>query len=225
MTMIVLAQAGEKILLAEKILAVVGGAVMGGLFVGLLTQLLTRAFTAQKLPRWSQLTVQLLGAVIGGWLVALWVLGGGGAGLGGAGGWGLGSGPGAGQGEKIAEISKKDDREKDNGSESKAPANESMRIEVLGRAALSESDLRAERWYRIETGEGWRLRTFAEIKEAIKDRQHDNPPLRRIEIVLYKDSPDKQLPVVSQLRTWAGDLNDGKMKVDISQPDADAPRK
>lgn len=225
MTRIVLAQAGEKILLAEKILAVVGGAVMGGLLIGFLTQLLTRAFTAQKLPRWSQLTVRLLGAVIGGWLVALWVLGGGGAGFGGAGGWGLGSGPGSGQGEKIAEISKKGDREKENGNESKAPTTESMRIEVLGRAALSESDVRAERWYRIETGQGWRLRTFAEIKEAIKDRQQEQPPLSRIEIVLYKDSPDKQLPVVSQLRTWAGDLNDGKMMVDISQPDADAPRK
>jgi hypothetical protein len=225
MTIIVLAQAGEKILLAEKILAVVGGAVMGGLLIGLLMQLLTRAFTAQKLPRWSQLTVRLLGAVIGGWLVALWVLGGGGAGFGGAGGWGFGSGPGPGKGEKTVEVSKNDGNGKKNGGEIKTPAGATMRIEVLGRAALSESDIRAERWYRIETDQGWRLLTFAEIKEAIKNRQQENSPLRRIEMVLYRDSPDKQLPVVSQLRTWASDLNDGKMKVDISQPDADAPRK
>jgi hypothetical protein len=222
MTRIVLAQAGEKILLAEKILAVVGGAVMGGLLVGLLVQLLTRAFTAQKLPRWSRLTVRLLGAVLGGWLVALWVLGGGGAGFGGAGGWGLGSGPGQGEGEKTVQVSKND---KKNRGESKTPAGETMRIEVLGLAALSKSDIGAERWYRIENGEGWRLLTFSEIKQAVKDRQQEQPPLRRIEIVLYKDSPDVRVPLVSGLQKWASDLNDGKMKVDISQPDADAPKK
>lgn len=225
MTAIVLAQAGAKILLAEKILAAVGGAVVGGLLVGLLTQLLTRAFTTQKLPRWPLLTVRLLGAVIGGWLVALWVLGGGGPGFGGAGGWGLGSGPGQGEGEKAAEVSKKDGDGKKNDGENKTPTDETMRIEVLGRGALSESDIRAERWYRIETDEGWRLLTFAEVKEAIKNRQQEQTPLRRIEMVLYNDSPDERVLVVSQLRTWAADLNGGKMKVDISQPDADAPRK
>ena len=225
MTAIVFAQAGEKILLAEKILAVVGGAVMGGLIVGVLAQLLTRAFTTQKLPRWPLLTVRLLGAVIGGWLVALWVLGGGGAGFGGVGGWGLGSGPGQGEGEKTVEVSKQNGEDKKNAHETKAPAGETMRIEVLGNAALSQADIQAERWYRIETDEGSQLLTFKEIQEAIKNRQQNQPRLRRIELVLYKDSPDKQTPVVSKLRTWAGELNAGKMKVDISQPDADAPRK
>ncbi|HTU20585.1 MAG TPA: hypothetical protein VMG10_21165 [Gemmataceae bacterium] len=225
MTAIVLAQAGEKILLAEKIFAVIGGAVMGGLVVGLLAQLLMRAFTTQKLPRWPLLTVRLIGAVIGGWLVALWVLGGGGAGFGGAGGWGLGSGPGQGDGQQTAEVGKQDGDDKKNGSETRTLAGGTMRIEVLGNAALSESDIQVGRRYRIDTDREWQLLTFAEIKDAIKKRQQEQPPLRRVEMVLYRDSPDKQLPVVSQLRTWASDLNGGKMKVDISQPDADAPRK
>lgn len=219
MTKIVVAQAGEKILLAEKLLAVIGGAVMGALLVGLLTQLLTRAFTAQKLPRWSQLTVRLLGAVLGGWLVALWVLGGGGA------GFGFGSGSGQTEGQKTGEVGNKDRDAKHAGNVWKAPVSEIMRIEVLNKNTLSESDSQAKRWYRIEMIEGLQLQTFAEIKQAIKNRQQENPPLLRIEIVLYKDSPDKQLPVVSDLQTWARELNDGKMKVDISQPDADAPRK
>jgi hypothetical protein len=225
MTAILFAQAGEKLLLAEKILAVVGGAVMGGLVVGLLTQLLTRAFTTQKLPRWPLLTVRLLGAVIGGWLVALWVLGGGGAGFGGAGGWGLGSGPGQGEGEKTVEVGKKNSEGKKNGGEAKTLAGETMRIEVLGRATLSEADIQAGRWYRIDTDEGSRLLTFKEVQETIKNRQKEQPPLRRIEMVLYKDSPDEHVPLVSQLRMWASDLSGGKMKVDISQPDADAPKK
>jgi hypothetical protein len=225
MTAIVFAQAGEKIVLAEKILAVVGGGVMGGLVVGLLAQLLARAFTTQRLARWPLLTVRLLGAVIGGWLVALWVLGGGGPGFGGQGGWGLGSGPGQGEREKTVEIGKNDNDGHKNERVQETPAGETLRIEVLGSAALPEADVRAERWYRLETAEGPRLLTFAEVKEAIKSRQEKSPPLRRIEMVLYKDSPDERVPLVSRLRTWAGDLNDGKMKVDLAQRDAEAPRK
>ncbi len=69
------------------------------------------------------------------------------------------------------------------------------------------------------------MRTFAEVKETVKNRQREQPPLRRIEIVLYKDSPDQRVPLVAQLKAWAADLDDGKMKVDVSQPDADAPMK
>jgi hypothetical protein len=202
-----------------KILAIVGGGVGGGLGLGLLAQLLMRAATIRNPPRWSLLTVRLLGCVICGWLVALWLFGGGGSGIGGSGGLGLGTGAGKGEGQKAAEIDKK------NKGTAEAAGEQTLRIEVLGRDALSESDIRAERWYRIETAQGPRLLTFAQIKEAVEKRQHEQPELRRIEIVLYKDSPDERVLIVSQLRTWAGDRKDGKMKVDISRPDSDAPRK
>jgi hypothetical protein len=219
----VLLAVGEQILLAEKILAVVGGAVVGGLVVGLLAQLVTRAFVMRKLPRMPLLVTRLLGAVIGGWLVTLWVLGGGGPGFGGIGGGWLGSG--TGEGEKTTQVAKKDGEVKKTNGEAKAPAAETLRIEVLGKGSLTKPDVDASRYYRIDTGEGPRLLTFAEVKEVVKKRQEEQPPLRRIEIVLYKDSPDERVPLVSQLKAWAGDLDGGKMKVDVSQPDADAPRK
>jgi hypothetical protein len=225
MTTAVFAGVGENVLLAEKILAVVGGAVVGALVVGLLVQLVTRAFTAQKLPRWAVLTVRLLGGVIGGWLVALWVLGGGGSGFGGLGGWSLGSGPGKGEGEKTTEIAKKDGEGKATPRDGQTPAAETLRIEVLGKASLSKADADASRYYRIDTGDGPRFLTFEEVKGAVKKRQGGEPPLRRIEIVLYKDSPDQRVPLVSRLKTWAADLEGGKMKVDVSQPDANAPIK
>lgn len=202
-----------------KILAIAGAAGGGGLGLGLLMQLLLRTATTRKPPRWSVLTVRLLGGVICGWLVALWLFGGGGSGIGGTGGMGLGSGAGVGDGEKTIQIGRK------NGGDEKASAGESLRIEVLGRTNLGESQIREERWYRIETTEGPRLLTFAEVKRAIRDRQQQPPPLRRIEIVLYKDSPDERVPIVSQLRTWAGDQDGGKMKVDILRSDNDAPGK
>lgn len=202
-----------------KVLAVVGGGVVGGLGLGLLAQLLMRTFTIGKSPRWSLLTIRLLSGAICAWLVALWLFGGGGSGVGGTGGWGFGSASSKGEDAKAIETGKKGD----NGKE--APPGETLRIEVLGNAALSASDRQAERWYRIETTTDSHLLTFAGVKEAIEKRQQDQPPLRRIEIVLYKDSPDEHVPIVNQLRTWAGDRTGGKMKVDISRRGNDAPRK
>jgi hypothetical protein len=201
-----------------KILAVAGSGAGGGLGLGLLAQLLLRTMALRKPPRWSVQVVRLLGGVICGWLVALWLFGGGGPGIGGTGGMGFGSGTGQGDGKKTVEVGKK------NGGTADTPSGQTLRIEVLGCAALAESDIRAEHWYRIETAEGPRLLTFAEVKEAIHKRQQEQP-LRRIEIVLYKDSPDERVPVVRQLQAWAGDQNGGKMKVDLLRPDTDAPRK
>jgi hypothetical protein len=199
-----------------KILAVIGSGAGGGLGLGLLAQLLLRTMTTRKPPRWSVQTVRLLGGVICAWLVALWLFGGGGSGIGGAGGLGLGSGEGHGEGKKSVETNKK------NGSTTETPSGETMQIVVLGRANLTESDINAERWYRIETAEGPRMLTFAEVKEVIRNRQREQPLLRRIEIVLYKDSPDERVPIVSQLRTWARDQNGGRMKVDLLRSDSDA---
>jgi hypothetical protein len=223
MTAAVLPAVGEQVLLAEKVLAVVGGAVVGGLVVGVLAQLLTRAFTAQKLSRGPSLVVRLLGAIICGWLVALWVFGGGGPGFGGLGGFGLGSGPDS--GAKTTEVAKKEGEGKKINGETKTPAAETLRIEVLGKDPLQKQDVDASRFYRIDSGDGPRLLTFEEIKEVVKKRQGEQPPLRRIEIVLYNDSPDKDVRLVRQLKAWAGELDSGKMKVDVSQPGANAPRK
>jgi hypothetical protein len=171
------------------------------------------------------LTVRLLGGIICGWLVALWLFGGGGPGIGGTGGWGFGSGSGKGDGEKTVEVGKKDSEDKKKDGEERTPADETLRIEVLGGDALKKAGKDTLHCYRVDMGEGPGLLTFDEVKEAVKKRQAKQPPLRRIEIVLYKDSPDERVPLVSQLRAWAAELNGGKMRVDISQPDANAPLK
>ncbi len=169
--------------------------------------------------------VRLLGGLICGWLVALWLFGGGGPGIGGMGGGWFGSGSGKGDGEKTTVIAKKDSDGKKTDADTKAPPAETLRIEVLGAGALKKQDVDVSRCYRIEVGEATRLLTFLEIKEAVKTRQQKQPPLRRIELVLYKDSPSEQGPLVSQLKAWARELDGSKMKVDLSKPDADAPLK
>lgn len=104
-----------------KILAVVGGGVAGGLGLGLLAQLSARAFSTKKMPPWPLRIVRLLGGVICGWLVALWLFGGGGAGIGGMGGWGFGSGEGKGDGEKTTEVAKKDGTDKKASGQARTP--------------------------------------------------------------------------------------------------------
>jgi hypothetical protein len=208
-----------------KILAVVGGGVLGGFGLSLLAQLLAKALTTKKLPPWPTVIVRVLGGVICGWLVYIWLFGGGGPGIGGMGGWFSGSGTGRGEGEKTTTTAKKEGEGKKTNGEAKSPSDQTLRIEVLGQEPLKKADVKGLRCYRLDVGDGPHYWTFTEVKEAVNKRRRQEPPLRRIEIVLYKDSPDEQVPLVSQLKAWAGELDDGKMKVDVSKPDAEAPMK
>jgi hypothetical protein len=202
-----------------KILAILGSGAGGALGMGLLARLLLPTMTLRKPPRWSILTVRLLGGGIGAGLAALWLFGGGGPGIGGTGGMGFGSGISQGSSAKTEEVGKKDD------TILETLVDQTLRIEVLGNAALTEPDIQAKRHYRIETAEGPRLLTFAEIRAAIQKRQQEQPPLRCIELVLYKDSPHETVPLVHDLREWVSDRHGGKIKMDIVKRDAEAPRK
>lgn len=212
-----------------KILAVVGGGVVGGMGLGLLAQLLARAFTTKKLPPWPVLTVRLLGGVICGWLVALWLFGGGGAGIGGMGGWGFGSGTGKGDGEKTTEQVKKEDSRQEGGGGTAIPDAEKMSIEVLSKHVLEKLGADEAHCYRVKLDDLQRPMTIQEVRNAIEERRKKQPPLRRIEIVLYKDdSPAETNDVVKSLKDWAKELKrngGGKMRVDVSRVDANAPLK
>lgn len=207
-----------------KILAVLGGAVGGGLALGFVAQLLMRAMTIRNPPRWSILTIRLLAGGICGWLLALWLFGGGGPGIGGTGGWGFGSGSGKGDGTKQEEITKKNSDGKTSDQAKQTRDSETLRIEVLGNAALSPQDSQAGRRYRLDMEQGT-LRTFAEVKDMVRKRRQEQPSLRYLEIVLYNDSPAEDNSLVSQLKSWGKDLNGGKMVVKTSKSNADAPRK
>ena len=214
-----------------RCLAVAGAAALGGILIGLLSQLIVKATTTRKLPPWPLNTIRVLGAVASGWLVALWLFGGGGPGIGGTGGWGFGSGSGRGEGDK--QLAEKDKDGKDKGAQGKdsttpVPADESLRVEVLGDPALMRiagTNFHPARCYRVAGAGGGKLLTLAEVKEAIMQRQ--SPPLRRLVLVLYTDSPEKQVGRVEVLKSWADDLvvrgTKDKLRVDFSEPDEAAP--
>ena len=67
-------------------LALAGGAAVGYLVVAAVLRLVGRFGMRERVPRFLQVGVRLLGAVAGGALVSLWLFGGG------TGGWGSGGG-------------------------------------------------------------------------------------------------------------------------------------
>lgn len=210
-----------------KVLAILGGAVVGALVVGFLTGLAVRGLTTRKMPLWARNVMRILGAVVGGWLVALWLFGGGGPGVGGTGGLGLGSGSGKGPTtEKGSGSGTSPTTHKRPGDTDGA----SLRVEVLGPDPLrklaggKQPDL--NQCYRVEAPEGPRLLTFERLKTFINERKMQPPPLRRLTVVLYKDSPVENRPVVTKLTEWARDQvteNGEKLEVPVLPLEKDAP--
>ena len=47
------------------------------------------------------------------------------------------------------------------------------------------------------------LLTLKEVEEYIKQRATEQPPLKALTIVLYKDGPARYVPKVSDLADWA----------------------
>jgi hypothetical protein len=191
-----------------KVLAVVGGAALGALLTGLLAQLLTRALTTQRLPTWPLNGARLGGGLLVGWLVWLWAFGPGGGGLGGPGGGGTGGG-----GDTTKKAGK-EPKEKDPPGKDKTPGKtapgtpaDTVRVEVLGTDVLrkiaggKEPDL--ERRYRLDGRGAGKLYTLEEVQARIAEVRRRDPALKKIQIVLYTDSPDKtNTDYVEPLAAW-----------------------
>lgn len=216
-----------------RVLAVVGGFAAAHVLGGWLARLLIKALFRRKLDGWPLWVVRLLSGVLGGWLVALLLFGGGGGGLGGPGGTGFG---GTGKGEGVDKESKRpldkatkpDDKDKDKSDDGAGPG-ETLVLEVLGEAPLRKLTPKgvvdATRCYRV-AGMPARVYGLDEIKALIRQRRAAEPPLSRLEIVVYKDSPDFARPQVAELAAWAREVKNDqgvRLRVDFSEPDRYAP--
>jgi hypothetical protein len=202
----------------ERLLAIVGGAAIGGFGLAWLVQMAVRGWTRQEVPRWAVMTLRVGGGVVAGWLVALMLYHGSGSGGGGGGWFGLG-----GDGDKKNEESAKD-KEKTPKDSDVTQSVLTMEIEVLGTGDESP------RRYRIRKKENdGPLLTRQEAVDAVKKRAAQEPTLKSVVIRLYEDSPAPDNAWVEQLRQEVGVLTtpDGK-RLDVSVPEPrkeKAPRK
>jgi hypothetical protein len=194
-------QLGEWVL---RGLAVAGGATVGGFGTGLLMQLIARLTVAKPLPKPAVNVLRILGALVAGCLVWMWVFGSGGPGfgLGGGGGrFGLGGhetgagGTGAGKNtDSGMETARSDGTDPTVGPGV-------LRVEVLG-----DRPEERERFYRLENSESKTRLTMKELQARINERKTQAPPLQTLVIVLYLDSPDKDKLQVRELQELALDL-------------------
>jgi hypothetical protein len=204
-------------------LAVAGAAFLGGLLTGVAVQLMVRGVTLSRVPRWILWALRVLGGVAAGLLVyTLLFRTGLGGGLGGIWGFGTpGSGQGhAGTGEGTVATTRETSPAPDTAraDRSTAPAGVgALRIEVLG--LWNGKPIDDGRVYRVE-GEEER-HDLAGVERLIEERKQAPSPLREIDVVITRDSPAQDKPLVQDLVSWA-QRNGLGVRLDLSAVTAPA---
>jgi hypothetical protein len=230
--------------LPVHLLAVIGAFTVGGFLGGWGVALAAKLAFNQKLPNWLSWAMRLLCGLVAGWLVWMWLFGPGGGGGGGGGWWPGGTGT-SGEKDKGSDktgkpdktpdpITPPKDKEPDNTGKPDGPgigSGEAIRVEVLGNGPLEKlsrgGKMDPEKRYRIADA-STTLRTFAEIKKLILERRSQTPPLRKLDVVIYLDSPDQASSPVKGLVEWARDIEPGlvgALEVEEKFPTRGAPLK
>lgn len=192
-------------MLVIKGLAVAGEGLVGYLGGGWGIRLLCRLVVHRRVPPKIVTMIQVLGMTTMGMLVYLWVFGVSQAGgLGGGGGWWPFGGK-AGQGDNVGTSSRPTDPPV-------APAQETLpqkptetvspeqgrsaQVRLLGGKRVVE-----QRFYQID-GETQAL-AWPDLRNRLEDLRQQKPPLKTIEILIFRDSVDRDNPAVTQLESWA----------------------
>jgi hypothetical protein len=174
-----------------KLLAVVGGAAVGGGFVGFVARRMARLVARREVPRRPMTALRGLGGIAGGWAIWLMVYSPGGSGLFGGGGSLFGErGSAASGGPEPAALDT---------TANVIPAAEggtTLRVTVLGGPRVVDG-----RFYLVESDS--KARTLAELKKIVKDRQGKSH-VRTIELLIYEDSVARSHAAVGDLERWAG---------------------
>jgi hypothetical protein len=202
-----------------KGLAVAGGVLVGAIGSGLLVQLLVRLTTTARVPKRVLQVVRVLGAAAGGLAVALFVFNSGGGPGGGGWGWFGGGGGGTGREGTVAAPAGPTARETpapaETGREPRGTAREevgTLRVEVLVDRRDNATAFRPE-------GSRELLR-LADLEKQLRFRRAQATPLRRLELVIYLDSPDRDSGAVKELLGWA--RREG-LETSIATPATNAP--
>lgn len=176
-----------------KILSVLGGAVLGAIFIRLLVGLLVRAFTRKQIPRPIKSVLSTLGGIAGALAVFLWVFGpGGGGGFGWGGGWGLFGQSGTGAGQHTGPATTGGSGPPDTRG---TPGAGTVQVHMLGGNRVVD-----DRFY-VLAGEP--PRTLPELQQVLIERRQLRPELQELEIVIHQDSVADRTPAVEQLKSWA----------------------
>jgi len=181
-------------MLALKVLAVVGGIAVGALGTGWLVKWLVRSVAFRDLsPSLTRYARVLGGLVLGGLVVVFVFKEGGLGGMGGSGGgwWPFGQ---SGAGTSTSAGSSTEKSDVDVKPLPPAPP-DTLRIQMRG-GKEAEDD---QRFYQID---GDPPRTWSELEKVLAERRKKSS-LKVIEIIIGKGSVDEQSDAVHELKNWA----------------------
>jgi hypothetical protein len=182
-------------LIVLKVLAVAGGALVGGLGCGFGGAALARLLYGGKLPRQVVTILQIVGGILSAWLVAFLVFWPGGEGTGGGGGGGTGQGTGPGSGGQT-------------GQTNPGATNTGSPVKVVDGAVLQVKVLRGggkdNPIYEIDVdGQPTKFK-LSDLLGQIKLKQKQDPGVSKIEVLLrWKETPDEDTDQVLALRKEA----------------------
>jgi hypothetical protein len=176
-----------------KVLAVAGGAAVGGLLTGAMVGVTIRKLLRRKQPPATRTFFRLLGGVAGGLAAGVLLF----TGLGGGGGWFGGAGPGDSKGDLTSTPAPHADVPTARAPETtNPPAPPPLRVVMLGGDLVRNGAA-----YRIE-GER-QPRTLADLKQVIEARTAAAPPAKALEILVYDNSVARGSVPVEDLDRWA----------------------
>ena len=174
-------------------LAVVGGAIFGGLLIGYLSKLLAPIFIGKELGPRMHRVMQILGAIGIGYLAYFLVSARGGSGDGDGNGKGGGKG-GTGGTHPTVKEGKPPIKDNDKPPKTTAP----IEVEVLGNLPLG-----SEKIYYLRPGN--KLLDLDDVKQELKKLHKENSE-RKIQLILYRDSPARDKKQVSRLEVWLSEI-------------------
>jgi hypothetical protein len=198
-------QIGQWVL---RILAIAGAAAVVGFGAGLITQGLSRLLTTRSVPRLPLNIIRILGAVVGGWLAAVLLFGGGPGGFGGGGGWSLFGGAGGGSGATgKAPPAAETGRGETPRETGKASPGEGITLEV---EVLPRRDA-----YRVQAPDGGSQElNFHDLTEYLLKQKKATPPVTAVQVSPGESDPGA--PAVTRVIEWA--RNNGLKAVTPPRP-------
>jgi hypothetical protein len=181
--------------LGIRVLAVVGGAVVGALLTSFVVWLAGKYWFKRQAPWPAKKLLRTLGAIAGALLVASFLhLSGGGWGLFGGGGTGTGeSGErGGSKGQQAANQAKEQPSQ---GAAIVAPGAERVRVTILGGALVHPPA-----FYRVEGRPG--AVELKDVQELVRSRREQGKTLAAVDILVYENSLGQDTEPVKRLQAW-----------------------
>ena len=184
----------------ERPLAVFGGIALGAYLSVLLANLLYKRISKKPLPNWVSFSFRTLGGITGGWVVFIYLFGGGGDGIGGP--------PGAGNGRNnnkfTTPVATESPADKDNQLKKNDPSKVVINLRVLtdeSAKKIMQGNYQPKKYYLLsdKPDELFDIESLlSHLNSVLKSSM-----IERIDFVIGVDDPDRDTNRVRLVRNWA----------------------